>query len=798
MKLKRLRSVALWSAMSLFVLPGVAGTQNPVPLIYPITPASALPGSSSYTLTVEGAGFVSGSTVNWNGTALATTFVSSSTLTATVPGANLATPATATITVFNPAPGGGTSNSAFFVVQDPVTQNYFSSRSITGQVNLTSPIAGGDFNNDGKMDLVVASGATVYVLAGNGDGTYAPAYGSAGPANTVITGIHVADLNSDGKLDLIINGRRGTTGVIATMFGNGDKSFQPPCETDFTGASSSSVIVGDFNHDGILDVALISASGVQTMLGNGSGGFGAPVSSSFATYAGRDGIAAADLNGDGNLDLVITAYDPISSTGFGFAAVCLGKGDGTFQDMLPVAGSSSSFVGSITAAVGDFNGDGKLDIATAIQTAGATIQGLIYVSLGNGDGTFTVGPSVPGVASVTSPLLVADFNADGQLDLATGGFFYYGKGDGSFPTSNGSANAPTFVLAQDANNDGLADAVDETVVTTQTSGGSTTTEAVGIELQVPPLPDFKGIVGPLSTALVPGQSVSFTVTVEPLYGWTGDVTLGATNLPNGITPSYNPVTVKGGNGVSTITLTAAANMPLGNYTFNLNGNSGSLTHTTNLPLTVNNSVGDFGGTITPTIRNIAQGHTAQYAIAITPTGGFNAPVTLSVSGLPAGTTASFNQNPIPNGSGQVVLTATTTGSTPSPSVTTATITAISGIITHSHTIYLGVAPKAENISGTITPSNSLSAAAGGTAKYALNLSTSNNASQSAMTLSVDGVPTGATGTFVPATIATGTGTSTLQVTAPAGALTPGTYNLTITMTVDGAVAQQTVTLNVTP
>lgn len=772
---------------------------NPVPVLYPLSPSATVPGSSPYTLTVTGEGFVSGSTVYWNGAALATTVVTSSKLTATVPAASLSAPNTATITVISPAPGGGTSNFQYFVVEDPVVQNYFSSRSITGSVNLTSPITGGDFNNDGKLDLIVASGPNVYVLAGNGDGTFAPAYGSAGPANSVITGIHVADINGDGKQDIVINGKRGTTGLVATMLGNGDRSFQAPVETDFTGAASASVVVGDFNHDGVLDVALITANSVQVMLGNSNGTFGTPIASPFSTYAGRDGIAAADFNGDGILDIVITAYDPFSSSGFNFVGVLLGKGDGTFQDISQVAGSSANFVGSITAAIGDFNGDGKLDIATAIQTAGSTIQGLLYLSIGNGDGTFTVGTSVPNVASVTTPLLVGDFNADGTLDLATGGYFYFGRGDGTFPTSNGSANAPTFVYAGDANNDGLLDVVDETVTTTQSRSGSTTTEAAGIELQVPPLPDFKGVVGPLNTALVPGQSESFTVTLAPLYGWTGDVTLGATNLPNGITPSYNPVTVKGGNGTSTITLTAAASVPLGNYTFNLSGNSGGLTQTTTLPITVNNSVGDFGGSITPTIQNIAQGGVATYTVNISPTGGFNGGVTLSVSGLPAGTNANFSQNPILGGSGSSVLTIDTSGSTPSPSVTTATITAVSGTITHSHTIYLGVAPKAEAISGTITPStNSISAAPGGTANYALNLATANNAGMADMTLAVDGIPAGATATFVPATINGGTGTSTLQVTAPAGILTPGSYSLTITMTEDGSVAQETVVLNVTP
>ena len=79
---------------------------NPVPLLYPLTPSAALPGSPSFTQTVRGAGFVSGSTVTWDGLTLATTFISSSILTATVTAADLVVPNTAVVTVVSPAPGG--------------------------------------------------------------------------------------------------------------------------------------------------------------------------------------------------------------------------------------------------------------------------------------------------------------------------------------------------------------------------------------------------------------------------------------------------------------------------------------------------------------------------------------------------------------------------------------------------------------------------------------------------------------------------------------------------------------------
>jgi len=771
-------------------------TPNPVPLLNPLTPASTSPAGPSFVLSVTGTGFVSGSVAEWNGSPLSTVFVSNSKLTATVPAANIASPTTATVTVVSPAPGGGTSNAQYFSVENAVSQNYFSSRSITGNANLTSPLAEGDFNNDGKLDIVVASGPNVYTLSGNGDGTFNSAVGSAGPANAVITGIHVFDVNGDGKLDLIINGKRGTTGLVATMLGNGDGTFQPPIETDFTGIASSSVVVADFNGDGALDIALITAGSVETLLGNGDGTFrNGPAST--LSFAGRDGIAAGDFNGDGILDLVITAYDP-SSQGYNFVGVLLGNGDGSFGPLQQVAGSGTSFVGSITAAVADFNGDGHLDIATAIQTAGSTIQGFIFISLGNGDGTFQIGPRVPNVTSVTTPLLVGDFNADGNLDLATGGFFYYGQGNGTFPTSNGSSGAPTFVLAGDANGDGLLDVFDETITIQSSGSGVTVLSAAGIELQVPPLPDFKGVVAPLSSALVPGGSVSFAVDLTPLYGFTGDVTLGVTDLPNGITPSYSPVTVRGANGSSTITLTAASTLPLGTYNITLSGNSGTLTHTTTFPVTVNSSIGDFGGIVSPDIQNIAQGGVAVYPITIVPSGGFTGSVVLSISGLPAGATASFSQNPVPGGSGNSVLTIATSSSTPEPQVFSPTITGVSGILSHSRNVYLGVAPVAEIILGSITPSQSVSASAGGTASYSLNLSSQNNSANSDISLNVNGTPAGAAANFSPTDISGGNGTSTLNVIIPPGSVATGTYNLLITMALDGAVAQDTVTLTVTP
>jgi len=113
--------IRIWMALGLFGLLGTltstALAQNPVPLInQPLVPDAAKPGGAGFTLTVNGTGFVSGAVVNWNGSALATTFISDSQLTASVPAANIATASTASVTVVNPTPGGGSSNVAFLSV----------------------------------------------------------------------------------------------------------------------------------------------------------------------------------------------------------------------------------------------------------------------------------------------------------------------------------------------------------------------------------------------------------------------------------------------------------------------------------------------------------------------------------------------------------------------------------------------------------------------------------------------------------------------------------------------------------
>lgn len=336
--------------------------------------------------------------------------------------------------------------------------------------NWARDIVAGDFNGDGALDLVTANGFiddnNLTFLEGKGDGAFqSPAPFSSGSIDASVA-LAVGDFNRDGKLDLVeSNGFQ-----LGVFLGNGDGTFEPPL---FVNAGSPGKFeVGDFNGDGKLDLAVTDGAqlDVNVLLGNGDGTFGAPASYALSKLPGAEvhpgqtdgtfAIAVADVNHDGKLDIAA------ASNNVRQVSVLLGRGDGTFAPSLDYAvdqtaknaPSDGNLFGPVAIALGDLNGDGRADLIVANQDSGT-----VSVLIGNGDGAFRTAVDFKTVG-IPDDVIVGDFNNDGQPDIVASSVgahelsVLYGRGDGTFQYHvDFAAPSPTAVVEGDFNRDGMLD-----------------------------------------------------------------------------------------------------------------------------------------------------------------------------------------------------------------------------------------------------------------------------------------------------------------------------------------------------
>jgi subtilisin family serine protease len=219
---------------------------------------------------------------------------------------------------------------------------------------------------------------------------------------------------------------------------------------------------------------------------------------------------------------------------------------------------------------------------------------------------------------------------------------------------------------------------------TGTSGTTVRTAAVTLVVSAPP--DFSVTATPTSAAVEAGSSVTFTVSVGSLAGFTGDVVLALSGLPASVgSATLAPATVHG-SGTSTLAVSTLTSAAPGSYPLTVTGESGGRTHATSVTLVV--TAPDFGLSAGPASVSVARGRTATYQVTVAAYGGFTSSVTLVVSGLPSGATASWTGNPVP-GSGGATLSVRTSSKTPR-GTRTLTINGSGGGHAHAVTVTLRV------------------------------------------------------------------------------------------------------------
>ncbi len=314
--------------------------------------------------------------------------------------------------------------------------------------NLTS-IASGDLDGDSDLDIVLGNlhSHKISVLLGNGSG----AFGAATPYNTAgfVNFVALSDFNGDAKLDVAAS----TTGnSVAILLGTGSGAFGSPTQVVLT-TSPTAVVAEDFNGDGKVDLATPTQSNIVSIIvGNGNGTFG--TSTEYAGGGGPTFARATDFNGDGKFDLVVSN---ISSNDI---SIMIGDGAGGFGGSRTFVMNSHSPMG---LASGDFNADGKPDVVIPKH-----FQGRVSVLLATGAGEFAPEVTYP-VASNPRDIVVDDFNGDAKLDLAlaTGSFapqnvsVLLGTGTGTFAAATGfpAGNNAWAITSGDFNNDGNRDLI---------------------------------------------------------------------------------------------------------------------------------------------------------------------------------------------------------------------------------------------------------------------------------------------------------------------------------------------------
>lgn len=491
-----------------------------------------------------------------------------------------------------------------------------------------------DFNGDGIADIAVTANSDKHVVVylGSKTNTFSAPISTlvqtSGVNTTGLFNLVAGDFNEDGKQDLIVG--PNSSEPLIYLSGNGDGTFTQQGTVSGSTQFFGSARVIDLNHDSHLDLVATANPGFRVFLGDGHGNFQFPSSSSQIPPVFAGDVVVADFNGDNMID-VLAALPAQNSTPSGMA-LSLGNGDGTFKPY-SIEGDRNSVGFPQYLAVADFNGDGKQDIL--IGEADADI--LFY---GNGEGTFNLtNPDSPATLPPTNPnnlavplVAAADMDGDGKIDAIIADDASQtvdvdiNNGSGSFMKYMGNFTVPdvtlgidkgtTHLVVADLNGDGLPDIV--------LTNGTTQNVSVFFSIRPKTTPTLTLISNAASQFV--GGTLSFTakVTGSASFTPTGTVTLldGTTSL------GQQTLDSSGQAAFSLSNLTAGQHSLTASYSGDTNFNAATSS-------TLTQSVTDFQLSLPTGSQTVTAGGTATYSLSATPAGGLTGSITVTCSQLPS-------------------------------------------------------------------------------------------------------------------------------------------------------------------